>query len=135
MSSTTTVGGHAAPSGNSLLGAAPSRGQDPGEGYRPERYAAPTQVARLPELIGCEVPRAEYPEEARRAGFEGDVRLRLLVDEEGRVREVRLVHDPGHGLGAHALRSAKRYCQFRPAWKDGQAVATEIPFTLRFELR
>jgi periplasmic protein TonB len=136
MSSTTTAGGFAAPVGNSLYGRAPAKAEDPAtaQPYRGDRYAPPTQVTSLPEPLGCEIPKSEYPEEARRLGLEGEVRLRLVVDEEGRVQDVKVLRDPGHGFGAVAARSARAYCRFRPARKDGQAVATEIAYTIRFEL-
>ena len=136
MESTTTAGGVAAPVGNTLYGRAPERAEDPAtvKPYRSERYAAPSQVTTLPEPLGCEIPKAEYPEEARRLGLEAEVRLRLVVDEEGRVRDARVVRDPGHGFGSVAARAARAYCRFRPAQKDGAAVATEIPYTIRFEL-
>ena len=69
-----------------------------------------------------------------RLGIEGEVKLRLVVDEEGRVQDVKVLRDPGHGFGSVAQRSAKAYCRFRPAKKNGEAVATEIPYTIRFEL-
>ena len=136
MESTTTAGGVAAPVGNTLYGRAADRAEDPASArpYRGERYAPPSQVTTLPEPLGCEIPRAEYPEEARRLGVEGEVRLRLVVDEDGRVREARVVRDPGHGFGEVAARAARAYCRFRPARKDGATVATEIPYTIRFEL-
>jgi len=87
-----------------------------------------------PRTIACEVPQAEYPAEARAAGLTGDVRVRLLVDEEGRVRQARALADPGKGLGPAAEVAARRHCRFRPALKDGRPVATEIVFTFRFEL-
>ncbi|HEX8909953.1 MAG TPA: TonB family protein, partial [Anaeromyxobacteraceae bacterium] len=136
MESTTTAGAVAAPVGNTLYGRAPERAADPAavKPYRSERYAPPSQVTTLPEPLGCDIPRAEYPEEARRLGVEGEVRLRVVVDEEGRVREAKVLRDPGHGFGAVAARAARAYCRFRPAQKDGAAVATEIPYTIRFEL-
>ncbi len=136
MSSTTTAGGFAAPVGNSLYGRAPAKAEDPAtvQPYRGDHYAPPTQVTSLPEPLGCEIPKSEYPEEARRLGLEGEVRLRLVVDEGGRVQDVKVVRDPGHGFGAVAARSARAYCRFRPALKDGRAVATEIAYTVRFEL-
>jgi periplasmic protein TonB len=136
MESTTTASGMAAPVGNTLYGRAADRAEDPSSAtpYRSERYAPPSQVTTLPEPLGCDIPRAEYPEEARRLGIEGEVRLRLVVDEEGRVREARVVRDPGHGFGEVAARAARAYCHFRPARKDGAVVATEIPYTIKFEL-
>ena len=137
MSSTTTAGDVAAPVGNTMYGKAPERAEDPAavQPYRAERYLPPTQVTTLPEPLGCDIPKDAYPEEAKRLGFEADVRVRLAVDEEGRVTSAKVVQDPGHGLGAAAAASAKRYCRFRPARRHGEAVATEIPFTLHFELQ
>ncbi len=48
---------------------------------------------------------------------------------------VRIVSDPGMGLGAAAVRVVERCYTFKPARRGDQAVATEIPFTVRFELR
>jgi hypothetical protein len=48
---------------------------------------------------------------------------------------VKVLKDPGHGLADAAVRNVKRYCRFRPARRNAEAVATEIPFTLHFELQ
>ncbi|HEU4384177.1 MAG TPA: TonB family protein [Anaeromyxobacteraceae bacterium] len=136
MEATTSAGAVAAPVGNTLHGRMPERAPDPSEAqpYRAERYALPTQVTSLPEPVEVSVPKDEYPPEAARAGVEGEVKLRLLVDETGRVREATVLRDPGHGLGPAAARIAKRYLRFKPALRGGEAVATEIPYTMLFEL-
>ncbi len=136
LSATATAGGIAAPVGNTLYGKAPEVAPDPTEvkPYRADRYLPPTEVSVAPRPVSCEVPPAEYPAEARAAGLTGDVRVRLLVDEEGRVRQAKALADPGQGLAAAAESAARRHCRFRPALKDGQPVATEIVFTFRFEL-
>ncbi len=135
MSSTSVGGTYAAPTGNTLYGKAPDRAGKPEGGPAPaERYLPPSQVTSLPEPVGCDIPKSEYPEEARRLGIEGEVKLRIVVDERGRVRDVTVLRDPGHGFGAVAQRSARAYCRFRPARKDGAPVATQIPYTIRFEL-
>jgi periplasmic protein TonB len=136
MSSTTTGGTWAAPVGNTAYGKPPETAADPAEAkpYRAERYAPPTQVTTLPQPLECSVPSSEYPREAARIGFEGAVKLRLAIDEKGRVSEARVISDPGHGLGEAAVRVAKGRCRFKPAKVGGEAVATEIPFTVRFEL-
>jgi protein TonB len=136
MSSTSTAGESAAPVGNTLYGKAPQRAEDPtaARPYRSDRYVPPTQVTTLPENLGCAVPKDEYPPEARRLGFEGDVKVRLTIDADGRVTDARALGDPGHGLGPAAEKNARRYCRFKPARRNGEAVATEITYTLRFEL-
>jgi protein TonB len=136
LSATAEGGGVAAPVGNTLYGKPPEVAPDPAEvsPFRAERYEPPTRVDRLPVPRACAVPPEEYPARARREGFEGDVRLRLLVDAEGRVREATVLSDPGRGLGPAAAEIARRHCRFEPALRQGQPVATEVPFTVRFVL-
>jgi protein TonB len=136
LSSTTQAGGFAAPVGNTLYGKAAEKAEDPATAkpYLLNNYAPPAQVTTLPEPIEVSIPKQEYPEEARRLGLEGEVKLRLIVDDTGRVRDARIIEDPGHGFGERAVRIALAYFRFRPARRGADAVATEIPFTLRFEL-
>ncbi len=136
MSSTTEAGTAATATGNTLYGRTPEHAADPSavQPYGADRYAPPAELTALPEPISCEVPKSEYPEEARRIGFEGKVRLRLRIDEAGLVTAATVIEDPGHGLGLAAGRSIPRWCRFRAARRKGEAVATEIPFTVRFEL-
>jgi protein TonB len=135
MESTTTSGAMAAPVGNTLYGKMPDQAPDPAsvKPYRADSYAPPSEVTTLPEPIDVSISKQEYPEEARKLGVEGEVKLRLLIDESGRVREARLIKEPGHGLGDAAIRSALRF-RFRPARRGEQPVATMIPFTVRYEL-
>ncbi len=137
MSSTSAAGTVAAPVGNTAMGQAPRVAGEPSEvkPYRADRYAPPTEVTSLPIPVRVDLPRSEYPPDALRDGFEGVVKLRLVVDEEGNVREATVLSDPGRGLGAAAARAAKRWFKFRPARKDGAAVATEIPFTVEFQIQ
>ncbi len=137
LSATSPAGTTAAPVGNTLRGKPPERAGDPQAvaPYRAERYASPTEVSSLPVPLQVAVPDAEYPPEARRMGVEARVRLRLVVDERGRVASARVLSDPGYGLGDAAARVARRYFRFRPALRAGEPVATEIPFTVSFELR
>jgi protein TonB len=136
LSATATAGGVAAPVGNTLYGQVPETAPEPSEvkPQRAGRYLPPTEVDAPPVPLSLEVPPGEYPREAREAGFEGDVRLRLRVDAEGRVREAEVLSDPGHGLGAAAVPIAKRYYRFRPAQRGGQPVAAELVLTVRFQL-
>jgi protein TonB len=136
MSSTAEAGTYAAPTGNTLYGKPPAVAE-PGEAkpYRSDAPATTAEVSSLPEPIQVELPRSEYPPQALRAGIEGAVKLRLVVDEQGSVREATVVSDPGYGLGPAAARAAKRWFRFRPARKDGAPVAVEIPFTVRFVLQ
>jgi periplasmic protein TonB len=137
MSSTTAAGGVAAPAGNTLYGKPPEQAGDPADAkpYRSERYVPPTQVTKLPELIRPDIPKSEYPAEAKAKQVEGQVRVRLLIDEQGRVQEVRLAGaDPGYGFGKRALEIVRKYYRFRPALRNDEPVATELTLNVTFQL-
>ncbi|HSN91954.1 MAG TPA: energy transducer TonB [Anaeromyxobacteraceae bacterium] len=98
--------------------------------------ADPTAVDRLPRLVGqprAEDLRALYPESARREGIEGDVRLEILVSEDGEVREARVARGAGHGFDEAARALALRM-RFEPALRAGRPVPVWIPWTWKFRL-
>lgn len=88
-------------------------------------------VTSMPVLIS-EV-RIAYPEEAKKAGIEGPVVMDLLIDEQGKVRQVSLIKGPGFGLNDAGLAAIKNF-QFRPAKIKDQSVAVKIRYTYRFVL-
>ncbi|MGC3999187.1 MAG: TonB family protein [Anaeromyxobacter sp.] len=95
-----------------------------------------TEVERPPRLLSqptSDCLRALYPEQARREGLEGDVRLELLVNAQGSVEQLRIVQRAGHGFDevAETLRTTFR---FQPAERQGRPVAVWIPWTLKFRL-
>ena len=125
---------------NAGHGAGPAAGAPPpsdsGEGGGVEDvvpgYALTEEPVFLENVSPAQV-RRYYPEEARRARIEGAVLVKLTVDGSGQVVRVRVIDDPGHGFGPAAARLARLY-RFRPARVDGRPVATEIQFTIHFEL-
>lgn len=68
-------------------------------------------------------PPPPYPRDALRAGIEGRVLLRVLVDVDGRPLEVGVERSSGHrSLDREAVRQVKQRWCFQPAMRDGQAV-------------
>jgi periplasmic protein TonB len=137
MEATTSATGVAAPAGNTLYGSMPRTSPDPREvkPYRADRYAAPTEVTTAARPLGaCRLSNDAYPAEARRAGVEGRVVLRLMLDASGAVVDATVVEDPGYGLGAAAVDSVRRHCRFVPARRGEEAVASWIRYPVRFEL-
>jgi periplasmic protein TonB len=135
MSSTTSAGSVAAPVGNTLYGELPREAPKPEDvkPYRAERTVAPTQVSMLPKAVRTEIPRDEYPREARQDGVQGAVSLQLLVGVDGKVKEAKVVRDP-LGFGPAAVRSALRHFLFQPARRGDEVVAAWVTFTVRYEL-
>lgn len=80
-----------------------------------------------------EDPRPEYSEEARKAKFQGTVVLWLIVDSNGKPRDLRVARSLGMGLDQKAL-EAVRLWRFKPAMKDGTPVAVQINVEVNFHL-
>jgi protein TonB len=99
----------------------------PASGRRPEpgEYV---YVDELPEAILKVDP--PYPEEARRAGIEGDVLMQVLVLEDGSVGDWRIVQS------IPALDEAAVVCirqwRFKPALSKGVPTAVWVVTPIRF---
>jgi len=106
----------------SLPAAAPHNGQP----YRP---VSVQNIKRMPEIDANACGQSiEYPSEAKRLGIEGDVILRVELDEAGRVHGTRVLSGLGHGLDEAAVFALTHKCRFTPAIdKSGSPVAFVIP--------
>jgi protein TonB len=125
--------------GNTLM-KTPEKEFTPAAEVKPYRPAPPPprpapvpafKLTERPVLVnGVKVP---YPEEARRQEIEGKVLLQLEIDEQGRVRFVKILSGPGFGLNEAAAEAARSF-EFRPGTIGGRPVATWITFTYTFVL-
>jgi TonB family protein len=91
------------------------------------------------EVTKMPLPRGEctgqYTDQAREAGLEGTVILTFVVDEQGRVRDIKVLQGLGSGL-TEAAKRAIQICSFSPGERDGKPVPTRVPsFKIRFSLR
>jgi len=76
-----------------------------------------------------------YPRLARERGWEGEVLLRVVVTEGGRVRQVTVERSSGHDLlDTTALRAVRRW-RFHPSRLGATPVEGEVRVPVRFELR
>ena len=117
---TTEVPGYVEP--GTVIGAPPVL-----EDTLPAR-GVPVHVDQPPVAIAQ--PRPNYPDIAREAGIEGNVRVYILIGKDGHVLRAELddkVHVPM--LDASALEGAKRWV-FTPAYVNGHPVAVweTLPF-------
>jgi periplasmic protein TonB len=78
-------------------------------------------------------PDPEYSEEARKAKYQGEVTLTIIVGENGQPRDIRVAKSLGMGLDEKAMEAVSRW-KFRPSMKDGRAVATRISVVVAFRL-
>ena len=76
----------------------------------------------------------DYPSEARALGIEGAIRVRLVVDEHGKVKSQMLLNRLGHGLDELALKRAAEI-EFEPARDtDDHPVTSVVVWTFTMTL-
>ncbi len=93
----------------------------------------PGPGVNVPQLVSA--PKPGYPALAKQLGVQGVVVLAVLVDENGRVQEARLVEPIKQKVGINeSALAAARGAQYRPATKGGVRVKMwtrlRIPFKL-----
>jgi TonB family protein len=103
-----------------------SGGGTGGGPYRPGSGIEPPRLLR-------EV-KADYTEEARRRGLEGEVVLEIIVTRDGAVRDVKILRRLGSGLDERAV-AAVRQWRFAPASRKGVAVDVVVEVAVEFKLR
>jgi len=104
----------------------------PAEAHRP---AGPVTLGTELSLTCSERAPPAYPATSRRLGEEGQVVLRVELDEQGGVTAARVVGGSGHArLDEAALAAVKRW-RCRPALRDGRPVRAVAQQPFRFVLQ
>jgi protein TonB len=85
-----------------------------------------------PALVYQVQPR--YTEAARRAGVQGAVTVDAVIDEQGRVTEVKILRSLPMGLDQEAM-SAVRQWRFTPATLAGKPVKVYFSLTVNFRIQ
>jgi len=78
-------------------------------------------------------PDPEYSEEARKAKQQGTVVLSLIVDADGRPRDIHVVRPLGMGLDEKAVEALRKW-RFEPGRKGGIPVAMQVNVEVSFRL-
>ena len=95
--------------------------------------ASPAKLPDSTKLEPLNTPKADYPIRASRDGIQGEVWLKISINEEGNVDGVEVIS--GHELLTEAAVAAVKKWKFKPFIKDGKPirVATKIPFSFAFK--
>jgi protein TonB len=75
----------------------------------------------------------EYSEEARKAKYSGTVLLSVIVDTEGKARDIRVVKSLGMGLDEKAMEAVQKW-KFKPGMNKGTAVNVRAQIEVNFRL-
>jgi periplasmic protein TonB len=99
------------------------------------------QTASLPGFVESRPPAyghrqdPEYPEFARRRGYQGTALLRVRVLEDGRVATVQIKESSGYQILDGTATKAVWTWQFAPALADGRPVASWVLVPITFRLQ
>lgn len=92
---------------------------------------APKEVDVKAEILSK--PEPGYTREARRAGVQGNVVVKVLLLPDGKIDRIRVVRRVPFGLTENAIRAACEI-KFKPAVKAGAAVSQWITVEYAFRL-
>ena len=98
-------------------------------------FISPKQRAAcsVPKLMAYVAQELVYPDSARQNNIEGLVVVSFVVNDSGKVEEVELIKDIGHGCGAEALRVVRSFPKFTPAKINGNAISQKLTLPIRFK--
>jgi TonB family protein len=102
-----------------------------------ETQASERPIARMgkgvtpPKVVFS--PDPEFSELARSAKYQGVVVLLIVVDRQGKVRNIRIANPLGFGLDEKAVEAVAGW-RFTPAKKDGEPVDAELAVEVEFHL-
>jgi len=113
------------------VGAGDGRMQPVGSTPTGTNTSSTSTVDEKPVRLSGPMPR--YTEAARANKIEGIVMLRVLIDANGDVQQVKVVSGLPDGLNEQAI-AAARETKFKPAMKDGKAVPYWVVLKMGFNL-
>jgi protein TonB len=104
-----------------------------GRGRGNEQGASDAEIV-LTQARYRDTPRPDYPESARREGREGRVLLRVLVDDQGRARQVEINTTSGSDALDRAAAEAIKRWRFHPARYGEQPIESWLRIPIEFRL-
>jgi TonB family protein len=113
----------AVPSGGAGAARVPAKPTEPNE---PESLITPPRILHFEQ--------APYPPEAEKQGLEGNVVLRLDIDNEGKVSGVAVTEPAGHGFDEAATLAAQKFL-FEPARRGATPIPARILYRYSFTLK
>ena len=111
----------------------PALAEEAEEEEEPEIFVV---VEEMPEMIGGAAQLAasvEYPHIARKAGLEGLVVVKIVVNPDGTPSDPTVLKSPGKALDTAAIDAVMKQ-RFKPGRQRGRAVAAYMAIPVRFQL-
>ena len=104
-----------------------------------EAYETVEQMPQFPGgttgLMQYLAKNVKYPVDAMKEGIQGKVFVQIIVDENGKVSNAKIVQSVSPSIDAEALRVVYNMPQWRPGMKDGKPVSVKYAFPINFRLQ
>jgi periplasmic protein TonB len=113
------------------IGAGRGSGAGPGIGGYGGGLMSVGGGVSAPQVIHSVEP--EFTDDARKANYQGNASIKLIVDSQGNPQDVRLVSHLGMGLDQKAIEAVNQY-KFKPAMYQGHSVSVQIVIDVDFHL-
>ena len=101
-------------------------------------HLGPMGLYEIGEIDRPLVPLAQvppvYPMRARRMGIEGWVKVRFVVEEDGRVGDVKILGSSPKNIFENTVIRCVSSWRFKPGTVEGVPVSTWVETTIRFDL-
>jgi TonB family protein len=82
------------------------------------------EADEAPQINGVDI---DYPEVARKNGVEGTLKASMILGENGKVRDIKVLQSLPHGVEAAVVKGLQNL-YFKPAKLNGQPVAIPMDF-------
>ncbi len=76
----------------------------------------------------------QYPNAAKKNNIQGVVALTFVVEKDGSISKVTLLHDIGGGCGQEAVRVVEAMPNWTPGTLDGAPIRVRYTLPVRFKL-
>jgi len=80
-------------------------------------------------------PKPNYPRAARKRGYEGEVKLKVFVLENGKVGKIEVTLPSGHRMLDESALEAVRNWTFVPGKENGKEVSSWVTVPITFQLK
>lgn len=98
-------------------------------------------VEEMPSFIGGEeklfkyLSKIKYPAIARENGISGQVYVTFVIDKDGKIKDVKLLHGIGGGCDEEALKVIRNMPDWKPGRQNGQNVSVLFNLPVNFSLK
>lgn len=100
-----------------------------------ELTAIPAPVIRKARPLYLVNPPPRYPRSAKKRGYQGIVKLKVLVGQNGKVGELKVIKSSGHTILDKAAMASVKKWEFKPASRGDENFAMWIEVPIRFQLK